>query len=78
MENNETKTFNPDVESDAEDGVFWNKKVKHYCFNTKSEAAFIGALKDFAPNSDDEKLIQVFSIISKLLNVESVYEFNKK
>jgi len=68
------KTFDKDIKHDHKYNYFSSEKAKGYAFH-KEEAKFFNALIDFSPNSNKEKLIQVMSIVMKLLNIESVWTF---
>jgi hypothetical protein len=48
---------------------------KHYGFKEEKDVILMNSLYKFAPNTDKEKLMKVFSLISTLLNVDSGYNF---
>lgn len=54
-----------------------NDKVKGWGFGGEEEAIFIGALKDYAPDADDQRIITILEIVNKLLDVDSEYKFRK-
>jgi hypothetical protein len=70
--------FSADVEKVPNSEWYKNKNVGHYCFDTEAEAEFVGALAKFATDANIEKIIQVMSIVIKLLDVKSDYRFNPK
>lgn len=47
-----------------------------HCFDNEKDAILVGALKDFAPLAKHEKIVQLFAIISKLLDSPNSIEFN--
>jgi hypothetical protein len=72
------RSFSPDVEKVPNSEWYKNKNVGHYCFDTEAEAEFVGSLAKFAPDANIEKIMQVMSIVIKLLDVKSDYRFNPK
>lgn len=57
---------------------FESEKIKGFLFSTEDEAKFIEALQEFSPETNTEILLQVFGIVSKLLNKNTEWEFNRK
>lgn len=60
------------------DGEFYkNKDVSGYLFHTEQEAVFAGHLFALMPqDTKKDNAMTVFSIILKLLNIESEWSFN--
>lgn len=69
------KKFDENIEHDHKHNTYSSKKKKGYGFSKEEEVKFFNALLDFSPNSDTEKIIQVMSIVMKLLDVESEWSF---
>ena len=67
--------FDENIEHDHKHNTYSSKKKKGYGFSKEEEVKFFNALLDFSPNSDTEKIIQVMSIVMKLLDVESEWSF---
>lgn len=57
---------------------FESEKIKGFLFSTEDEAKFIEALQEFSPETNTEILFQVLGIVSKLLNKETEWIFNRK
>lgn len=70
-----SKGFDENIEHDHKHNTYSSKKKKGYGFSKEEEVKFFNALLDFSPNSDTEKIIQVMSIVMKLLDVESEWSF---
>lgn len=69
------KGFDENIEHDHKHNTYSSKKKKGYGFSKEEEVKFFNALLDFSPNSDTEKIIQVMSIVMKLLDIESECAF---
>lgn len=71
------KGFDDTIERSHKHDCYTTKK-SHYGFHTEQEAKFFNSLKDLSPEANDEKIIQVMSIVTKLLDIESSYSFTSK
>lgn len=69
------KEFDENIEYNHKQNTYSSKKGKGYCFSKEEEVKFFNALIDFSSNSDPEKIIQVMSIVMKLLDIESEWSF---
>ena len=68
----------PNIEQDHKYNIYRNKNFKGYNFSTEKEAEFIGAMFKYFNTSNNEKIIQVFAILNKLMDGESDYKFTSQ
>lgn len=73
-------------EKQFDENVEYNTRHRHYkakdfhvsyIFKTEKEAKFINALTQLSPSADRQKILQVFGIVLKLLDIHSDYAFDR-
>lgn len=55
--------------------LYVSKFISGYAFDKREHAAFLNALHKFSPTSNAEELISIIRIVSKLLDIDTGFNF---